>query len=927
MKTILLPRKIINRHALLKRLDDKVDYKLEKDLARSILLDELLEALGSGRFEIRSRFESGKTTGSVAVSELSYLNDQIVRIVYDFACKKIFRVGIKTKGEKICILGVGGYGRGELAPGSDLDLLFLLPYKNTPLTENLVEYILYILWDLGLKVGHAVRTINENIKYSISDMTIRTALLEARWIWGDRILANEFMHRFQSEVVDGTSMSFVSEKLRERDERHQKHGDSRYILEPDIKEHKGGLRDLHTLNWIVTYLYNISSIKELVDLKIINEEVSLRFEKAHDFLWTVRIHIHYLTGRPENRLTFDIQNILADKMGYAHRPGMSAVERFMKHYFLIAKDVGDLTRIFSAVLEEKEKRKPFLNIHGITSPKELEGFLVEGGRISLAHKDDFNNDPLKILNIFYVAQKNNLDLHPNAVDLVIRNLYLVGLLRDDDRANEIFINILISRKRPDAILRLMNETGVFGRFIPDFGRVVAQMQFDMYHVYTTDEHTIRCIGILSRIEAGHLKDKIPFETKIVNSINSRRSLYVALLLHDIAKGRGGDHSKIGSQIALNLCPRLGLNPEETESVCWLVKNHLLMSNTAFKRDLDDPSTIMSFCDLVQSLERIKLLYLLTVADIKAVGPNVWNEWKAALLRELYSKSVVVLSGGHVSETIKERIDLAKSLVAKKLSHWDDSERSKFISLGTPSYWLSYNTESHMNHANLIRSAEEDNQEIFISFQNENQHSGTDILVYAPDHPGLFSRIAGALSLSRCRILYAKIQTLSNGMALDTFTIQNFKEEYLYEDFNYKNIENKIRASIEDRIILRKELAKMYDRNTGPKSAFESPPRVIIDNNASNFYSIIEINGHDRPGFLFNITNSISELGLQISSAHISTYGERVVDVFYVKDIFGVKVDNERKIIQIKDSLSKSIGLEDQFTVHNSQSPDIQPAAE
>ncbi|MEQ8508039.1 MAG: [protein-PII] uridylyltransferase [Rhodospirillaceae bacterium] len=914
MTAIRSPRDLIHRRALQGRLLERVSKDTPDSEVRPILMEELKSALEAGRSEIRRRLEHGESTGSDTVAELSYLTDQILRILYDFATSRVFKRGVPTTGEKLSLLAVGGYGRGELAPGSDLDLLFLLPYKKTPFTENLVEYMLYVLWDLGFKVGHAVRTVAENIKQATSDMTIRTALLEARWIWGDQALANELKEKFQSDVVDGTSMAFIEAKLAERDQRHERLGDSRYVLEPNIKEDKGGLRDLHTLYWIARYLYGASNIQDLVDRELIHEDAAARFYKAYDFLWTVRCHIHYLTGRADNRLTFDLQAQLADRMGYTDHAGGSSVERFMKHYFLIAKDVGDLTRIFAAVLEEKERRKPMFQLPAALRRKTLEGFVVESGRISVEDDEAFAKDPLKLIRIFHVAQEHGLDLHPRALELITRNLYLVSDLREDPVANKLFVEIMTFKRGPETMLRLLNEAGVFGRFVPDFGRVVAQMQFDMYHVYTTDEHTIRAIGILNRIENKKLADELPIATEVIGKIQSRRALYVAVLLHDIAKGRGGDHSELGAEIALTLCPRFGLTDEETETVSWLTRHHLLMSNTAFKRDLDDPKTILDFCGVVQSPERLKLLLVLTCADIRAVGPKVWNEWKATLLRDLYARADERMSDGHATATLDFRVSAARDALSKQLSDWPASEREAFVVSGMPSYWVSYDADTHERHARFIRAAELGNQKIAVSFVVDKARGVSEMLIYTPDHPGLFSKIAGALSLSNVSIVDAKILTLSNGMALDTFTVQDFNRTAITSETKINRIKSRVVAALEGRLRLDKELQKATDGLSNRIKALEAPPRVIIDNTASKLFSVIEINGHDRQGLLFDITKAISELALQIGSAHISTYGERVVDVFYVKDIFGMKVENESKIRQIRDVLGQAIGVPEEFSV-------------
>ena len=469
-------------------------------------------------------------------------------------------------------------------------------------------------------------------------MTIRTAVLEARYICGDRKLYDELVARFDAEVVKGTGREFIAAKLAERDQRHRQQGASRYLVEPNVKEGKGGLRDLHTLFWIAKYFYRVSSRDELVKVGVFSKAELALFRKAEDFLWAVRCHLHFLTGRAEERLSFDVQREMAKRLGYTAHPGLKDVERFMKHYFLVAKDVGDLTNIFCAALEEHHaKATPGLNrffrlprrrrhrtIPGSTD------FVVDNGRITTASAKAFTRDPVNFLRIFHLADRYDLAFHPDAMQQIARSLPLIDAdLRDDPEANRLFVEILSSRRQPELVLRRMNEAGVLGRFVPDFGKIVAMMQFNMYHHYTVDEHLIRAIGVLAEIERGDLADAHPLANEIMPGIKDRVVLYVALFLHDIAKGRPEDHSLAGARVARKLGPRFGLDAAETETVAWLVEQHLVMSITAQSRDLNDRKTIADFAAIVQSMERLRMLLVLTVADIKAVGPGVWNGWKAS----------------------------------------------------------------------------------------------------------------------------------------------------------------------------------------------------------------------------------------------------------------------------------------------------------
>ena len=900
MSLIERQREIVDRRALQARVDALAE---PGEAARGAVAEILKRALADGRSEVRRRFEAG-ATGTEATQALAFLVDQVIRVLYDFAVTRAYPLANPTEGERLAIVAVGGYGRGELAPFSDIDLLFLYPYKETPHTEQSVEYILYTLWDAGLKVGQATRSIDETIARAKSDLTIRTAVLEARYVWGDQDLYLDLKRRFESEVMKGTGAQFLEAKLDERDKRHARLGDSRYLVEPNVKEGKGGLRDLHTLFWIAKYVYRVDDVTDLVERKVLNADEAQRFQRAQNFLWTVRCHLHFLTGRGEDRLTFDLQSEVGRRMGYTDHAGTRGVERFMKHYFLVAKDVGDLTRIFCALLESEQQRQPLFSWRrwGLRK-RHVAGFTVDANRLDVANDRAFRDDPVNFLRLFHAADEHGLDIHPHALRLITQSLKLIdGNLRVDPEANRLFMEILTSRHDPETALRRMNEAGVFGRFIPDFGRVVAQMQYDMYHVYTVDEHTIFAIGILHNIEAGELKDELPLATALMPTIDSRRALYLAVLLHDIAKGRGGDHSVIGEQIAEKLGPRVGLSAEETETVAWLVRWHLLMSSTAFKLDIDDPETIRNFAEQVQSPERLKLLLILTVADIRAVGPKVWNGWKATLLREVYHRAAELMSGGLVGDTRDARVKTHQQDVRALLRDFSDAEFDSFVAKTYPNHWLSFEPQTIVRQARLTREAERSGAPLTVDTRVDPARAVTEITVYTADHPGLFSRLAGALALAGANIVDARILTLSNGMALDTFLVQD------RQGGAFDRPEKLAKLAVMFENVLSGRVKPHIELNQPPALAsrtrvFLVPPRVLINNTASRTHTVVEVNGRDRPGLLFELTRALTQLNLQIFSAKISTYGEKVVDVFYVKDLFGHKVEREERIKAIREGLT------------------------
>ncbi len=897
-------RALIDRRLLAERLDSIAwDGNVKSPETRARVLAAAAEALKAGRAEVRHRLDTG-THGLAAAHATSFVVDQIIRCLHDYTVRYVYRATNPTAGERLSVVAVGGYGRGEMAPFSDVDLLFLHPYKVTAWGEQTIEYLLYLLWDLGFKVGQAIRNIDECIRMAKQDVTVRTALLEARFLWGDQDLYDELRRRFAAEVVEGTGYDFVEAKLAERDARHKRLGDSRYLVEPNVKDGKGGLRDLHTLFWIGKYLYGVNSVDDLVEKGVLNREELTQFRKAEDFLWTVRFRLHLLAKRAEERLTFDRQPEIAEKLRYRSHGRIRPVERFMKHYFLVAKTVGDLTRIFCAQIEDQQKRKPRFSLARLGFGRhEVDGFVEEGGRLSVAHENDFARDPVKMVAVFDVAQERGVEIHPNTLRLLTQNLRAIDdRVRRDPEANARFLSILTSRQNPETTLRQMNESGVFGRFVPDFGRVVAQMQHYMYHVYTVDEHTIRAIGILSEIEKGTLDSDHPLATKIVHEISSRRGLYLAVLLHDIAKGRGGDHSELGAEVAERLCPRLGLDAAETETVAWLVRYHLAMSTNAFKRDIHDPKTIADFRALVQSPERLRLLLVLTVADIRAVGPGRWNGWRGELLRDLYHTTLEAMSGGLSASATSERAAAAHDALRRNLPDWSEAAVEHHVARFYRPYWLSVDRETQARHARLMRDADSAEKTLAVATHIDTFRAVTTVTVYTTDHPGLFALIAGAIAVSGASIVDAKVHTTSDGMAIDTFWIQADDRTAFDRPDRLKRLSQNIEKALLERMDVDRLLAQRAGSLPSRTSVFVVPPRVLIDNKASSLHTVIEINARDRPGLLYDVTRALSRLGLSIASAHITTYGERAVDVFYVKDVFGLKIDHETKLERIRAEL-------------------------
>ncbi len=879
-------REIIDRRAVAGAVHDAL-AGAPPEARRAALVPVLRTALEAGRRVIAARVAAAPGRGLEHAAAQSFLADQIIRLAYEATTTRLYPLDNPTLAERIALVAVGGYGRGELAPFSDIDLMFLCPVRATPWVEQVVESILYTLWDLGLKVGHSTRTIEEMLRMARADLSVRTALLEARFLWGDRALAEAARARFRQEIVAGRARAFIAEKMAERDARHRRMGDSRYVVEPNVKEGKGGLRDLQTLFWIARFAFDVSDPAELVARRLFSPAEFRQFQRALAHLWAVRFQLHLAAGRAEERLTFDLQRELAERMGYRARAGEAPVERFMRHYFLTARVVGDLTGLFLAHLEEQQAR-PSLLSRLARRPRRLSAFRTVGRRIEAPRDDTFRADPVRLLEIHALADAHGLEIAPATRRQIARDAILIDeRIRQDRRANAFFLDVLTSRRDPETVLRWMNESGVFGRFIPDFGRVVARMQYDMYHHYTVDEHTIRAIGLLSQLEQGRLAREHPLSTAILGKLASRRALYVAVLLHDIAKGRGGDHSVLGAEVARRLCPRLGLSEAETETVAWLVRWHLLMSATAFKRDLSDWKTILDFAEAVASLERLRLLLVLTVVDIRAVGPGVWNGWKAQLLTTLFNSAEEVLRLGHKQVGRAERIADRQRRLAETLG-WPPERLAAWTGRLPDSYWLAEPVDVLAANARLAAEAEAEGTLLAIRTVPDPASGTTLVTLWAADHPGLFFRLAGGISLAGANIVGARIHTTRDGMALDNIMIQ----DPLGGPFDEPHRLARLRQSIEDALMGRVRLDQRLGERPLPRrrqEAFRVVPQVFIDNRASNRFTVIEVNALDRPALLYALTRALYAARVTIHSAHVATYGERAVDTFYVTDLTGDKI--------------------------------------
>jgi [protein-PII] uridylyltransferase len=885
-------------------IEDFLLNEVDKKPFKEKLFKKLKKDFDNKKELIREKFLRN-SDGSLCVGQNVILIDSLLKVIF----KNIYLSVFNDDSYRFSMVAVGGYGRGELAPYSDLDLLFLLPdflnKSDNKKIENVVQSILYFLWDLGFTIGHSTRSIQDCIQKSSEDLTISTSLLEKRLIIGNQDVFDSLNDNFKSLINSTRTLDFVHAKLEESDFRHNKFGGSRYVVEPNVKDGKGGLRDIHTLGWISKFVYQIDSISKLINMGVLSKREAFAFAEAQRFLLSVRCHLHFRAKREDDRLAMDAQLEIASIMNFKNTLTHKDVERFMKRYFLATKAVGNLTRIFCAEIEAEFNKPLRLNFLSFKKKVNVEPFSISIGRLFTKNKEIFSENPINILRLFHISHNKNIDIHPKTIRQVASLTSLINReVRNDFQANKLFLDILTSEKDPSRTLRAMNESNVLGKFIPEFQKIVCLMQFDMYHSFTVDEHTLFTISNLHSLKNGKFKTFAPLASEVILQISSHRCLFVAMFLHDIAKGKKGDHSENGAIIASEVCPRLGLNQEETKTVEWLVLNHLLMSKIAFRYELGDPKIIEDFSNNVMTVEKLKLLLVLTVADIKGVGPEIWNDWKGSLISELFLKSLDFLKKKKSSLiTIQSTLDTKNSL--EKYFLKNGHLQKDFINYSKKyysNYWRIFNLSTIIDHFQICSKMENEGLKFKVHVFSEAKIEATELLVIAPDHHGLFSLISGLVAASGFDVVSAKIITRSDGYALDTFYLQNKDKKPIADDYTRKKLIKNISTGLEGGLNVEKELNIKWKETPARYRAIKAPVRVIFDNKTSNNYTILEVKCKNAPGVLYRITKVITNLGCQINTANVSTYGDRVVDIFYLKNAFGLKIEDNTTIEKVRNSI-------------------------
>ena len=829
----------------------------------------------------------------------SFLLDEVIDKCYK---EYVIHFDKNIKNFEFSIIATGGFGRKELAPHSDIDILFLHSLKDKKNLKSLVKPILHTLWNLGLRVGYATRTIQECIIYSKKELDVCTSILESRFIVGNKKIYENLMKQYKNKIVERYGKKFIEAIFLEREKRLKEIGDTRYLLEPNVKNGKGSIRDLQTLDWIGKFFYKIQNLNDLISHKILDKNSAESFIKAKTFFWSVRSHLHILSDRPNEQLSFEFQNLIAKKLGYKKSRALSHVEKFMKEYFYTAKKVSDLIRIYCSFIEDKEKLYPNLKIKK-SKEIEFENFIIKDKRIDFSKNFRFKNFFLNNCTLFFrileIAQKKNLDIHPKAASLILDNIKRIEKkIKNNKELLFSFIKILTSKNKTEKFLKLMSDLGLLGILIPDFKRISGHIQFGGFHTYTVDEHTLKAIGYINDIEMKKdLKENLLY-SNIFSEIISRKILYIAMFFHDLGKGTGRDHSIVSSEIAKEFCSHLEMDQTEKNTIIWLIRNHLLMNKISQKRDIDDTNTIFEFGKKVQSLEQLKLLFIFTVADMKATGKSIWNNWNKYPLEKLFLKTRNLFLGSSINvnkniiENLKSKLKKDKNLRPKK-------KIENFLKTLPKEIYLNNDKSKIVKFLQIIQKSREKN--CIKIFQNI-EKLATEIIIYTKDKPGLLYKLSGAVTISGFNVVEAKVSTLNNGMALDILWVRDLNGLMLDKLYHFSKLQKKMLEILSNDNLLEKEMKNEREKSL-KKNLFNINTKIFIDNNSSKKHTILEINTFDRIGLIYDLTKKLYKLGLKISSAKILTMGKGANEIFYIQDFRGNKILSNKKINKLKTSIT------------------------
>jgi [protein-PII] uridylyltransferase len=841
----------------------------------------------------------------LAVNELhSDLMDQLVRRLFALAEESYFQAGGDGP-STVCVLAVGGYARREMSIHSDVDLLFLYEGELTPHVASVAERVQYWLWDASLTVGGATRTIPETIALASKDATVCTALLETRFLVGSGQLFHEFGEtRRQQLFVDPAR--FIAEQVEAMRERHNRYGDSLYLLQPNVKEGAGGLRDYHVAYWAMQATYPQARGRDgFLHLGLLIEAEERGYRVALDFLWRVRNELHRISGRKNDQMSFDLQERIAESFGYVDSGRDLPVERFMRDYYRHARVVENDS---SLVIEQCYSRVHRASVR--QPPIEVEeGFRIVDDQLEIPHSRQLRERPVRLLAAFSVAQEHEVPLTRKARRLVHENLHLIDdAFRSDPEAVGIFLRILDSERRVMRSLMAMNETGLLGSFLPEWENIVCRWQHVMYHTYTVDVHSIFLVEELRRLWRGKYEKALPELTELMQSSDDRPLLYLACLLHDIGKGVGSDHSNEGASRARRCLDRLGLEPERVERVRFLVRTHLLMSHLAQRRDLSDPTLILEFARTVGDRTNLRNLYLLTFADIRASSNAAWTDWKGQLLRELFERTSEFLETGSddrstAMELIERRVETRREAASAELRALGVAEARvwEFFEMMPRRYFTAHTPRQIARHARVVLGLAPD--QVMATAFREMRGDFTEFILCTRDVHGLYANVAGVMTAHNRNILGSHVYTTRSGLALEVYRVMTPPGGDAERQIAWSEFERSLRSVLAGELAV-EALQRRRGRPIGVADApSRKPPTVSVSNEESDFYTIVDVAANDRLGLLHDLTRTIAEHGFEIYISKAATIMDQVTDTFYLKDRRGKKLGDPQAIERLRQALS------------------------
>jgi [protein-PII] uridylyltransferase len=772
------------------------------------------------------------------------------------------------------------------------------------------EVILHALWDARLTVGHSVRNVAECVRMAAEDLKEKTAILDARFLAGDEKLYASFAKAIETDVLNRGQLEFFQAKLKETRGRHKQYGESIYLLEPQIKEGEGGLRDLHTALWLAKVKYKIHGLEDLVHKAIIGDAELNEVNAAQDFLFRLRNSLHFLSKRHTDQLTFEYQERLAPMLGFADADGVTASANLMRAYYQQASVILRFSEGLIARVTEEAATSRFLR--RVPARQVRPGVIIQHRVLGIGDAELFKRAPLNLITVFADCQAHGVELSGSAYQLVRNNLGLIDdAMRHDRRTGMALMGILSGRQRVAETLEAMHRAGVLGALIPEFGNLYARVLHDLYHIYTVDRHSLAAVRELERLRAGEFKKSNALLTEVARDYDSLPLVFLALLLHDIGKGRGHDHHERGAQLTVQVCNRMGLDGEETDLVVFLVRNHLMMSQVAQKGDVDDVNTVADFVGQIGSADRLKALYLLTFADMRAVAPKVYNNWRDMLLSELYMRALKILEHDHC-----DAIDPARRLAAVKAAvreqlaavHVAEAAATEFLTKMPDRYFLTVPEADVPLHFEMIGALA--SESLVCRRRHFPELEFSEFMVATRDQPGLFAKVAGVLTANNLKILSARIITCGEGLALDVFRVSHQIGEAAMDDDRWLRVERDLERVLAGQEDIAELVARARKNQAGSRRFVRRvATEITIDNRSSEQFTVVDVFTQDRVGLLYAITHTLFDLGLAIHVARISTNADQALDVFYVTDRDGAKVTDLAAMRQLREALETELGTE------------------